>query len=121
MKIKHFDKIKKIKPKHALIGVSGLIVIVVILVLIFKKRKVSAQNSATNLEKTNIQMDADFPLKKGSNGIQVSRLQKTLNSVYDANLVVDGAFGENTQKAVERYLLVTEIDITLYNQIIPLF
>ena len=45
-------------------------------------------------------VNADFPLKNGSRGINVSKLQSFLNKEGSYNLVVDGIFGVKTQGAV---------------------
>lgn len=42
-------------------------------------------------------------LKRGASGTYVKWLQTKLNSKAKANLVVDGKFGSNTQKAVKQY------------------
>jgi len=41
-------------------------------------------------------------LKKGSSGCAVSLLQTALNAVFDNKLAVDGKFGTNTEKALEK-------------------
>lgn len=58
-----------------------------------------------------------YPIKKGMmdggnkyDNKEVSRLQNQLNKIYKAGLEdVDGKFGCNTEKAVKKYLGVTEV------------
>lgn len=44
--------------------------------------------------------DASFPLKVGSYGKQVQKLQEALNAKYGTNLVTDGKFGDATVDAL---------------------
>tara|TARA_Y100001972_G_C7579857_1_gene290881 strand:+ start:29 stop:421 length:393 start_codon:yes stop_codon:yes gene_type:complete len=47
------------------------------------------------------QTQASFPLKKGSKGLRVRKLQKFLNDTGSHNLAVDGDFGPLTENAVK--------------------
>ena len=44
--------------------------------------------------------DESFPLKKGSGGKRVESLQRFLKKETGINLVIDGKFGDKTEKAV---------------------
>lgn len=48
-------------------------------------------------------LDCDNTLRKGSTGNNVKVLQRSLNSVMDCNLVVDGVFGRATYSCVVKF------------------
>lgn len=51
-----------------------------------------------------------FPLKKGSINKLTFILQYYINCKYKAGLTMDGKFGDGTEKAVEKYLGVRQIN-----------
>jgi hypothetical protein len=50
-----------------------------------------------------------FPLKKGSKGQRVARVQMLLNR-WGAGLTEDGVFGANTEKALSKYYDITSVE-----------
>lgn len=58
-----------------------------------------------------------FPLKKGDQRPEISHLQLYLNIVYDANLVVDGFYGDETEKAANEHLGKTSVDKAEFQQL----
>lgn len=61
---------------------------------------------------TNFKFPIKFGMKDGGNvyeNKQVSVLQRQLNTIYKAGLSVDGFFGCNTKKAVNKYLGTDEV------------
>lgn len=64
-----------------------------------KETIVNAPKSITAMV-TGSYKDIGFPLRKGSGGENVRKLQRFLNDSANYNLVVDGKFGEKTELAV---------------------
>lgn len=58
--------------------------------------------------------DDSFPLKNGSGGEKVKKLQKWLNDNHNAGLVVDGKFGPKTEEALKTHTNNTEATQTWY-------
>jgi len=57
----------------------------------------------------------EFPLRLGSVGKRVEQLQMFLLKRWGWQGKIDGKFGEQTQKAVEKYLQLSEITENIYN------
>ena len=53
-----------------------------------------------------------FPLKKGSNGTEVSQLQRALNTLCKAGLTVDGDFGPATENAMKGYFCLQRLELS---------
>ena len=83
------------------------VIFVVIIIWLFKPQKILAKKVTTksdNLKskpRTLILDHTDFPLKKGSEGIEVLYLQAWLNKYYENELELDGIFGGRTWAAAK--------------------
>lgn len=60
------------------------------------------------------QPNSDSTLRKGSQGDEVRWLQSALNILTDANLTVNGDFGENTEKAIRTFQTNNNLNETGY-------
>ncbi len=110
---------KKVIIITGLLAVTGLLTW-----FILRKKKNNTEDSLL----TGASSADTFPLKKGSQGANVKRLQTHLNglienannvmsgiSTPDPLLVTDGIFGQLTEKEVLRYYSVKEVSQTLFN------
>ena len=96
-----------------------------------KRNTIDSENKQTN--NTPVPTDA-FPLRKGSSGTNVRRLQEKLNAaivyflasrpfMYDGKqltkIEADGVFGKKTQAAVNWYYMINKAEVTEaeFNQI----
>lgn len=59
-----------------------------------------------------------LPLKMGSNGNRVKKLQTVLNSKYNAGIAVDGSFGSGTLAVVKNKLGVESVDEKTYTSLV---
>ena len=93
--------------KYSLIGV-GLTAATIVTISLLRRRKLRRElgiETPSNGGGSNTPAPAandDFPLKKGSKGERVKKLQEFLNNNNNESLVVDGIFGSKTEAAVKR-------------------
>lgn len=93
--------------KYSLIGV-GLTAATIVTISLLRRRKLRKElgiETPSNGGGSNTPEPAandDFPLKKGSRGERVKKLQEFLNNMNNESLVVDGIFGSKTEAAVKR-------------------
>lgn len=93
--------------KYSLIGV-GLTAATIVTISLLRRRKLRKElgiETPSNGGGSNTPAPAandDFPLKKGSRGERVKKLQEFLNKTNNETLVVDGIFGSKTEAAVKR-------------------
>ena len=115
------------------IGVVGLGVVATMVYLGFKKPTADTtdeMSSSTNESTTTTTPSSNtttsnesFPLKKGSKGSKVSKLQEglnhyiTLGRIVSAKLIVDGSFGSKTENALLLLTGMKTADSNLYNEI----
>ena len=62
----------------------------------------SNSDEEAETEASNPQSDDKPPLKRGSRGDNVLKVQKALNIIYNAGLEEDGVFGPQTEQALEK-------------------
>ncbi|GHT87496.1 hypothetical protein FACS189474_0410 [Bacteroidia bacterium] len=65
-----------------------------------------------------IELSSEFPLKKGSKGENVKKLQEALNKIYRLTLTVDGDFGGSCVTALKNNGLPEEISENYFNDLI---
>ncbi len=94
--------------KYSLIGV-GLTAATIVTISLIKRKRLRNQlglNEDKNDKNNDVEVretaNDDFPLKKGSRGEGVTKLQEFLNNNSNESLVVDGIFGSKTEAAVKR-------------------
>ncbi len=97
--------------KYSLIGV-GLTAATIVTISLLRRRRLrkelgigppSSGSVETNTSSSNSAVANDsFPLKKGSKGLRVKKLQDFLNRENNESLTVDGIFGSKTEQAVKR-------------------
>ena len=94
--------------KYSLIGV-GLTAATIVTISLLKRRRLRNElglNEDKNDKNNDVVVretaNDDFPLKKGSRGERVEKLQEFLNKTNNESLVVDGIFGSKTEAAVKR-------------------
>lgn len=63
----------------------------------------SNSDEGADTEASNPQSDDKPPLKKGSRGENVLKVQKALNLIHKAGLLEDGVFGTKTEQSLEKY------------------
>tara|TARA_R110000803_G_scaffold16317_1_gene44737 strand:+ start:21390 stop:21779 length:390 start_codon:yes stop_codon:yes gene_type:complete len=94
--------------KYSLIGV-GLTAATIVTISLLRRRRLrkelgietpSSDGGSSNT--TEPAANEDFPLKKGSKGERVKKLQDFLNRENNESLAVDGIFGSKTEAAVKR-------------------
>ena len=61
---------------------------------------VVGDSASNSLPQTNTNK---YPIVIGTTGDHVKRIQRGLNMAYNANLVEDGIYGQNTQNALLKY------------------
>ncbi len=118
------------QKKDMIIGIGGGLMVSIIVIYFFANyllkrkntklmisspKKYSGCNTSINNHSTN------FPLKKGSTGIEVKKLQEWLNQKGE-KLCVDGDWGNKTENAYQKYKSIfwnsNEISVTAYMSII---
>ena len=93
--------------KFSLIGV-GLTAATIVTISLLKRRRLrnelglNEDNNNNNNDVVRQTANDDFPLKKGSRGERVKKLQEFLNKTNSESLVVDGIFGSKTEAGVKR-------------------
>ena len=102
--------------KNKKVMMAFAVLVMVIAFVIIRKRRKDAEDSDIVVTETSDSISieklpsASFPLRPkssgfststGSYGKQIAELQKMCNEKYGTNLVVDGKFGPNTEKAFE--------------------
>lgn len=112
--------------------VGALLLVAMVLVLVFKKRKVitnyvypplpadtakkdDSDGTAKTVEAKTVTPTA-FPLKVGSKGVAVEQLQRFLIKKGEASLTAAGFFYKNTEEALKRVLNVTELSEALFKE-----
>lgn len=101
-----------------------VLVLIFIIYLIFSKKSSTSTEDQTKNDSSNIfsnitqtvtnTVSGSFPLKKGSFGKNVTTLQNYLNS-KGATLVPDGAFGNLTLAALQKYTGLSEVSESYFN------
>jgi len=100
--------------KYALIGV-GLTAGTIVTISVLRRRRLRKElgigppstgggttSTGGNTQSNTSSANDTFPLKKGSKGLRVKKLQDFLNKENNESLVVDGIFGSKTEAAVKR-------------------
>jgi len=79
------------------------------------KENLFSLNKKIEEQKKQEKPDDNFPLRMGSVGKRVEQLQMFLLKHWGWQGKIDGKFGEQTQRAVEKYLQLSEITENIYN------
>jgi peptidoglycan hydrolase-like protein with peptidoglycan-binding domain len=124
-----------LKSKIFWVALFIIIALVVIAIVIIRRRKklqesleaaVTSNSTVTAAKTTTIYNSpvSSWPLKLGSKGYEVTRLQAYLNYIgasKNVNLSVDGFFGAQTQEALQNVLNASSISQDFYKQRIQNF
>jgi len=93
------------KPVYTLLVLLLIVVVAVGMFLDFssfrkKVEEAEAEPEQEDSTNTTIMGNDNFPLKVGSRGLRVTKLQKNLNIIYKKSIAEDGKFGTDTLSLV---------------------
>ncbi len=105
--------------KYWIIAILGLIAVVVLIIWRKKNQELQKAEDVPNEAapvKLNDQQKvvSTFPIKKGSTGPEVFKVQAWLLKNEGAQIKVDGIWGNETEKAVNKFLKVNGISEAKY-------